>query len=329
MKILAVETSCDETGIAILKKDDKIEVLSHQLASQVNLHKEYGGVHPTLAIREHRKKLPFLLDRALKEANHPKLDYLAVTIGPGLEPCLWTGIEFVKTLSIALNKKVIPVNHIEAHILVTLMNRDLKDALPALALIVSGGHTQLILVKEIGQYEIIGETRDDAAGECFDKTARIIGLPYPGGPAISEVAKEDKQANIDLPRPMINSKNYDFSFSGLKTAVLYDHRDRTKKPDTYTEAMAFEIQEAIKDVLVSKTVAASQEFDVKSVILGGGVSANKRLREELKKNLSLPLLKVSPSLATDNGIMIGVAALLHPERATIWSELKADANLRV
>lgn len=325
MKILSIETSCDETGVAVLEKKDKIKVLTNELASQVELHKQHGGVHPTIAIREHRKKLPILLERALE----PSLDYLAVTVGPGLEPCLWAGIEFIKVVAISLDLPVIPVNHIEAHILTPLMNKSIEKFLPAVALIVSGGHTQLVLVKDVGEYKILGRTRDDAAGECFDKTARIIGLPYPGGPAIASEASNGNKLNIELPRPMKNTENYDFSFSGLKTAVLYYHKEQTDKSEEYISSMSFAIQEAINDVLIHKTAKASKDFSVKSVILGGGVSANKDLRKKMKEKLNVPLLTTSPALATDNGVMIGVSAFFNENKAVHWSKLKADANLSI
>ena len=204
MNILAIETSCDDTAIALIEvKNKKFKILSNIVSSQIEIHKKWGGVYPSLAKREHIKNLPIVLKKALKK----KPDAIAVTIGPGLEPCLWTGINFAKDLAKKLSLPVIPTNHIEAHILVNFIEK--KPELPAIALVVSGGHTQIILVKDIGKYKILGETRDDAAGECFDKTARILGLGYPGGPAIAKAASLcTKPGSIQLPRPMIHTKDY-------------------------------------------------------------------------------------------------------------------------
>ncbi len=229
MIILAIETSCDDTCIAIAEiRNSKFEIRSNIVSSQVKIHAKYGGVFPSLAKREHQKNLPIVLRKALREAKNPKIDVIAATVGPGLEPCLWTGINFAKELAEKMNLPIIPINHIEAHILVNFINRgstSLKlKIFPAICLVVSGGHTQLILMKGIGKYRILGETRDDAAGECFDKIARILRLGYPGGPVISKLAKSASDrgsTSLKLPRPMIYQKNYDFSFSGLKTAVLY------------------------------------------------------------------------------------------------------------
>ncbi|MFA4998615.1 MAG: tRNA (adenosine(37)-N6)-threonylcarbamoyltransferase complex transferase subunit TsaD, partial [Candidatus Paceibacterota bacterium] len=230
MIILGIDTSCDDTCIAILEsKSGCFKILSNIISSQVKLHQKYGGVYPALAKREHIKNLPLVFKKAQKEAGGPKIDYIAVTMGPGLEPCLWQGINFAQDLANNLKLPIIPVNHIEAHILVNFINNNLKNVFPAVCLVISGGHTQLILMKGFGKYQILGETCDDAAGECFDKTARILGLGYPGGPLISSLAEKDNSFSIKLPRPMISHKNYDFSFSGLKTAVLYDFKNRTDK----------------------------------------------------------------------------------------------------
>jgi N6-L-threonylcarbamoyladenine synthase len=262
MQILAIETSCDDTCIAILKIENyELKILSNIVSSQVKLHAKYEGVYPALAKREHQKNLPIVLKKALKKARNPKIDLIAVTIGPGLEPCLWQGVNFAKNLSVKLKKPLIPVNHIEAHILANFVRenskfegyptgskqRNSKFRFPAICLVVSGGHTQLILMKNFGKYKILGETRDDAAGECLDKVARILGLGYPGGPAIAaEAAKfeiRNPKFEISLPRPMIYQKNYDFSFSGLKTAVLYDFKSRSlkvRKSKKYIQEMAAE-----------------------------------------------------------------------------------------
>jgi len=310
MNILAIETSCDDTCIAIVSFSKKgYKVLSNIVSSQVELHKKYGGVYPALAKREHEKNLPLVLEKALKKAKNPKIDKVAVTIGPGLDPCLWTGVNFVKTLGYP----IIPVNHIEGHLLVNKINK-----FPAMALIVSGGHTQLILVKGIGKYKILGETRDDAAGECFDKVARILGLGYPGGEKIYKKAKSFKgKTSLSLPRPMINQKNYDFSFSGLKTAVLYS------KVKNKAEACK-EVQQAIIDVLVKKTIKAMRDYRIDTLILGGGVSANKELRRQFKKQVK-ELIVPDPKFSTDNAVMIALAAYYKKPKKNI----KPDANLRI
>ncbi|NQU82647.1 MAG: tRNA (adenosine(37)-N6)-threonylcarbamoyltransferase complex transferase subunit TsaD, partial [Parcubacteria group bacterium] len=218
---------------------------------------------------------------------------------------------------------------IEAHILINFLEQDVE--LPAIALIVSGGHTQLILVKKIGKYEIIGETRDDAAGECFDKTARILGLDYPGGPEIAKKATKESNMKIEMPRPMLHTKDYDFSFSGLKTAVLYDYKKRPKKQrqsQEYIIAMAKEIQQSIIDVLIKKTLKAVEEYKVKTVLLGGGVTANSELRKQFKEQLSedIEFLVPEKGLSTDNAVMIGLTALLRPNSKKI---IKAQGNLRI
>jgi len=359
-RILGIETSCDDTGIAVLEvKNKKLNILSNVIASQIDVHQEYGGVYPSLAKREHEKNLPITLQKALGNIDLESINAIAVTFGPGLSPCLWTGVNFAKELAKKWNVPLIPVDHIEAHLLVSLLDHE-KNIFPAIALIVSGGHTQLVLVKDIGKYKIIGETRDDAAGECFDKTARILGLPYPGGP---EIAREAKKTNFEnrgartrrspelvegrrgetiskisfskpqLPRPMLHTKDYDFSFSGLKTAVLYYHQAQPKKVQNskkYIQEMAAEIQQAIIDVLVSKTLKAAQEYKIKTVILGGGVAANTELRKQFAEKIQLVV--PPPKLSTDNGAMIAVAGYynwLRKKYTKNYESVKADPNVRI
>lgn len=386
MKVLGIETSCDETGAAILeKKGENIKVLSNVVASQVKLHEKYGGVFPALAKREHQRNLAPVLKEALKNSGllmlnaefqmpnkcqtakcqnlekilardetfskttksflqkykKPAVDAIAVTAGPGLEPCLWQGINFAKALGIWWNLPVIPINHIEGHLLASSIDGSALK-FPLLSLIVSGGHTQLILAKNFGKYKIIGETRDDAAGECFDKTARILGLSYPGGPAISAAAAKNKDAgktkyDIKLPRPMLYNNDYDFSFSGLKTAVLYDFKKRAskiKKSTAYIEAMSAEIQQAIIDILVKKTLRAGKDFHAKTIILGGGVAANQELRQQLKAKIGkcLPSVDfcVPPiSFCLDNAAMIALAGFHHLGKKPQWQKIKANGNLRI
>ncbi|MBI2577529.1 MAG: tRNA (adenosine(37)-N6)-threonylcarbamoyltransferase complex transferase subunit TsaD [Candidatus Wildermuthbacteria bacterium] len=361
MRILGIETSCDDTGIAILESSEELDfvILSNVIASQISLHKEYGGVYPTLAKREHEKNLPITLSRALKETgldkNNPKLDAIAITYGPGLSPCLWTGIVFAQNLAEQWKVPLIPVDHIEAHLLIALLSNENSKFLisnfqtnsslfPSVALIVSGGHTQLIVVRNIGKYEIIGETRDDAAGEAFDKTARILGLEYPGGPAIATEATKFEIRNskfeIKLPRPMIRTKDYDFSFSGLKTAVLYDYQSRSareRKSKDYIQEMAHEIQAAIVEVLVAKTMRAAKQFRAKSIIIGGGVAANDELRRQLQLAISswqstIAFLAPSPTLSTDNGAMIAITGLVkfrNGEYIDPSTPIEAKPNLRL
>ncbi len=345
MIILGIETSCDDTCVAIVEvkgqKKPKFRILSNIVSSQVEIHRKYGGVYPTLAKRAHEKNLPLVLKQALEGAKLlPKdIDAVAVTVGPGLEPCLWVGVNFAKNLAKKWKKPIIPVNHIESHILANWLKISEKLSrikFPAICLVVSGGHTQIILMKGVGKYKILCETRDDAAGECFDKTARILGLPYPGGPAIAaEAAKSGReQFSATLPRPMIYQKNYDFSFSGLKTAVLY-HSKQTKKTKKYIQQMASEIQQAIIDVLVRKTIKAAKDFKVKTIILGGGVTANNELRKQFKEKIkkdipNIQYLTPNIQFCTDNAAMTAVAGYYNKNQATKnWKDIKANANIKL
>jgi len=346
MIILGVETSCDDTCLALLEaKRGKFKTLVNFVSSQAKLHAKYGGVFPSLAKREHQKNLPLLFNKIKEGVSLSKIRLIGVSAGPGLEPCLWTGINFAKNLAQELKLPLVPVNHIEAHILINFLKikpLERPSFFPAIALIVSGGHTQLILMKKIGGYKILGETRDDAAGECLDKTARILGLEYPGGPAIARMAKEFKKNKIkqafSLPRPMISQKNYHFSFSGLKTAVLYLVKDLTKgkkKPEKEKIiAISREIQQAVIDVLLTKTIKAAKEFKAKSVIVGGGVSANQELRRQFRKELKkkVPLVRIlfpEPKLSTDNALMTALSAYFHQKETITPRKLEAKANLRL
>jgi len=318
---LGIETSCDDTGIAVIRasKQGSFKILSNVVSSQVKVHKKYGGIVPNLAAREHLKNIEPCLKESLKQAKTKMqdIDLIAVTKGPGLIPSLLIGTNFAKALAYKYKKPIVPINHIQAHILAV----NQKIELPAIALTVSGGHTQLILIKK-DKYKIIGETRDDAAGECFDKVAKLLKLKYPGGPEISKQAEKCKKSNIELPRPMINQKNYDFSFSGLKTAVLY----KTQKNKYKTSEMAKEAQQAIIDVLISKTKKAEKEYKAKTVILAGGVAANKELRKQLKKQVK-SLLIPDFKLCTDNGAMVAMAGYFNKNKTK--TNFKADANLRI
>jgi len=362
MKILGIDTSCDDTCISLLKIQN-FEIISNVVSSQVKLHAKYGGVYPSLAKREHQKNLPIVFKKATKGIDTSKtelpfmeakvkmktkssspIDLIGVTIGPGLEPCLWTGVNFAKELAEKLKKPLILVNHIEAHIMANWLKpiRQIQNLFPAICLVVSGGHTQLILMRDIGKYELVGETRDDAAGECFDKAARILGLGYPGGPIISKLAKKinnGSRTSIILPRPMMYQKNYDFSFSGLKTAVLYDFRSRSskiRKSKEYIRSMCAEIQQAIIDVLIHKTLkAAKNYYKVKSIILGGGVVANTELRKQFKEKIEKELKNVKffipeTEFCTDNAAMVAITAFFNQKKKTKnWKKIKANANLRI
>ena len=338
MIILAIETSCDDTCVAVIKasgkKKPRFKILSNIISSQVEIHKKYGGVYPILAKREHQKNLPVVLEKALKKAKKPKIDLIAVTVGPGLEPCLWVGVNFAKNLAQDWNLPIVPVNHIEAHILVNFQFSPavsgIQKIFPAVCLVVSGGHTQLILMKDFGKYKILGETRDDAAGECFDKIARILGLGYPGGPAIAAAAAKitnyKLQITNKLPRPMINQKNYDFSFSGLKTAVLYGYKNQPIKE------MCKEVQQAIIDVLIKKTIKATKDFGAKTIILGGGVAANNELRKQFIENCKLKIencrfLVPAKNLCTDNAVMTAIAGYFGKPKN--WRKIKANANIKL
>ena len=360
INLLAIETSCDDTAVAAViafvdkNKLKKFEVVSSKISSQVALHAGYGGVYPTLAKREHQKNLPQVFKEATKGIDVKSLDFFAVTTGPGLDPCLWTGINFVQELMGGEKKPAIPVNHVEAHILANFLTKktgetgfsgeaDFQKNLPAVCLVVSGGHTILFKMDKIGRYKLLGGTRDDAAGECFDKTARILGLGYPGGAAIATQAlrwtkRKNKTLKIALPRPMINQKNFDFSFSGLKTAVLYYHRSQkpeVAKSTEYLEAMSHEIQQAIVDVLVAKTIRAAKEFKTKSIIIGGGVAANEKLRKTfqiLAKKEKIILLIPSVKYCGDNAAMIAVAGYFVARRGEAVAspgDLRSEPNLNI
>jgi N6-L-threonylcarbamoyladenine synthase len=294
-------------------------------------------------ILEREPELQKQLILFLEKYEKPNVDLIAVTNGPGLEPCLWVGVNFSKARSYIWNIPIIPVNHIEGHILVNLIDLPAQAGNPeikftAIALVVSGGHTQIILVKGIGKYKILGETRDDAAGECFDKCAKILGLGYPGGPIISKLAQGIETKRL-LPRPMIGTKDYDFSFSGLKTAVLYADRKVENKNAEYKKQMSAEIQQSIIDVLIKKTIKAVRDFNAKSLILGGGVSANQELKKQFAYKLEnetpdIKLFSPKPNLSADNALMVAITAFYHlptgrQAKKIGWKNISADGNLRI
>ncbi|MFA6340999.1 MAG: tRNA (adenosine(37)-N6)-threonylcarbamoyltransferase complex transferase subunit TsaD [Candidatus Paceibacterota bacterium] len=380
MIILGIETSCDETAVCLIEAEkDSVKILGNQLYSQVELHKQYGGVFPMMAKREHAKNLVPLLEKCLKESKlfilkkneiprekirkilekendlfsefveliekieRPNIDAIVVTNGPGLEPALWVGVVFAKALSLAWDIPVFPVNHMEGHIYVAALvgskteYKFKKIRYPAIALLVSGGHTQIVLVKEQLEHEIIGNTRDDALGEAFDKVARILGLPYPGGPEISKLAEKErvehpnKITSYPLPRPMIHSHDLNFSFSGIKTAVLYTVQKIPKLTDEIRQEIAKEFEDAVVEVIVKKTKEALEQYGAESLIIGGGVSANKKIRDDFAKiteELGLELMIPEISTSTDNAFMIAIAGYLNiisgkkPE-----TDFKAEGNL--
>jgi N6-L-threonylcarbamoyladenine synthase len=393
MKILAIETSCDETAVAILetagsKRDPKFRVRSNIVSSQMKLHAKFGGVVPNLARREHERNLVPIAIAALKEGGLykraprksapdkkklrldtllnresellaqfkksiiplalPDIDAIAVTYGPGLAPALWVGVNFARALSYLWDKPLIPVNHMAGHFYSALIRynslpsedaRFRKIKFPTLALLVSGGHTELVLVSGHSKFRIIGQTLDDAAGEAFDKVARMLRLGYPGGPAISQAAIGKNKSTYKLPyafpRPMLAHKNYNFSFSGLKTSVLYLLRDEVKKYSRaiMRSAISREFQNAVVEVLVTKTIRAAKEFGVHTVTLGGGVAANALLRQRLADELAQQLPQVSfiapeLSMTGDNALMIALAAYFCGKKKA-WSRVQADANLQL
>ena len=351
MKILSIETSCDDTGIAIVEiNDSSITILSNIVNTQT-IHEGYGGVFPAMAKREHIKNIPDVYAEACVMAGlsqeNPEIQYIAVTVGPGLEPSLWVGITFAIELSKKLQVPIIPVNHMEGHLLSSLLPTyelqkkiDLR-AMPenAISLLVSGGHTQLIEIKNTTQYKIIGTTVDDAVGEAFDKVARMLGLPYPGGPAISKLAdagrKQGIASSISFPRPMLHSKDFNFSFSGLKTAVLYHIRDNPLQNEEDKISIAREFEDAAIEVIIKKTIRAIQETGSTHLLLGGGVAANTHLQNELEKagtEANFAIYYPVKQITGDNALMIAMAGYsnLKTTKPTFdYENLKANGNLKL
>ena len=350
--ILAIETSCDETAISVLRSSKGLlSILSNEVSSQAKLHAKWGGVVPNLAAREHVKNITPIFELALKNAGSKmeNIDLIAVTEGPGLIPALMVGNNFAKTLAYLLNKPLLGIHHIEGHIYANMVGLDKKIKFPILCLIVSGGHTQLVLMKNHLKYAIVGQTLDDAVGEAFDKVARILGIGYPGGPIVSKYAAEYDIQNtiykIQLPRPMLNKQGFNFSFSGLKTAVLYETKKHLDllKDKKYISAVCHEFQQATIDVLVSKTIRAAEKFEPKTIVLAGGVSANAELRKQLGEAIKNNLPNVyycipDLSLTGDNAAMIGSAAAFRwqkmseaQKKKTLngWKTLQPDASLKL
>ncbi|HXK38527.1 MAG TPA: tRNA (adenosine(37)-N6)-threonylcarbamoyltransferase complex transferase subunit TsaD [Candidatus Paceibacterota bacterium] len=412
MKILGIETSCDESAVCLIdaqgdlpaqagfKNDFRFQVLGNALISQIAIHAQYGGVFPNLAKREHSRNLVPLLQQVMEQDSgnqkseirnqnvmqkskieemrdilsrepelyaqlsvflqnntRPAINAIAVTVGPGLEPALWVGINFARALSLVWSIPIVAVNHMEGHIIMSLVDFNsvhnpntsfLSEVLglktirfPMLSLLISGGHTELVLSKKFQDYQILGATRDDAVGEAFDKVARLLGLPYPGGAELSrlaEVARKYREASprgINLPRPMLHDDSLDFSFAGLKTAVLRIVEANSPLTDEMQFMIAREFEDAVTDVLVGKTIRACDEYGVQTVVVGGGVSANTHIRLRLAGALAeagLPPPLVSPpEFATDNALMIALAGYFRAAKKEFSkpAELRASGNLRL
>ena len=311
MIVLGVESSCDETGLALY--DTEQGLLAHALHSQVEMHAEYGGVVPELASRDHIRRVLPLTENVLKTANITlqDIDAIAYTQGPGLSGALLVGTSFAESLAFSLQIPTINVHHLEGHLLAPLLEAN-PPAFPFVALLVSGGHSQLMRVDGIGEYELLGDTLDDAAGEAFDKTAKLLGLGYPGGPALSKLAQSGK-ARFKLPRPLLNSGDLNFSFSGLKTAVLTLVNQHQPLDAATTADIAWEFQEAVTEILTLKCMTALRETGLDNLVVSGGVGANSKLREKLNAATKRKLCKVSyPRLefCTDNGAMIAFAGAM-------------------
>lgn len=333
INVLAIETSCDETAAAVVRNGR--EVRSNIISSQIELHKIYGGVVPEIASRKHIEKINQVIEEALSaaETSLDDIDVIGVTYGPGLVGALLVGVAEAKAISFAAKKPLIGVHHIEGHIAANYIeHKQLKP--PFLCLIVSGGHTHLVLVKDYGEFKIIGKTRDDAAGEAFDKVARAIGLGYPGGPKIDKLSREGNPNAIMFPRAHIEGAPYDFSFSGLKSAVLnYLNSLEMKREEINRADVAASFQEAVVDVLVSRTILAAKEFRMKSVAIAGGVAANSALQKAMSKACAengLDFYCPSPVYCTDNAAMIGAAAYYEYVKGNYSGlDLNAVPNLRI
>jgi N6-L-threonylcarbamoyladenine synthase len=341
MRILAIESSCDETAVAVLSGEGEKLILEHSLVrSQIDIHAEYGGVVPEVAAREHLEML-FPMLKKLVPRDGEGIDAVAVTVGPGLAPALRVGVEAGKMLAHAWNKPFVPVCHLEGHIYASWLNREKPPQFPALSLIVSGGHTELVYMTAHGVFERLGETIDDAAGEAFDKVAKMLGLGYPGGPKVAELAEKGDPKAFDFPRAMMK-EGFNFSFSGLKTSVLYTLRKNEEKlaDEQFKADIAASFQEAVVDVLTEKTRQAAQflhaqsDRGINSLILAGGVAANLALRErltELSKELKMPLYLPDFQFSLDNAAMIAAAGYFRAMSGHVADPLtvKADPNMDI
>ena len=319
MLVLGIESSCDETGIALY--DSAAGLLAHTLYSQVAMHAEYGGVVPELASRDHIRRVVPLLRETLGQAGRTldAVDAIAYTRGPGLSGALLVGCAFAEALGVAIDKPTLPVHHLEGHLLSPLLSRD-PPTFPFVALLVSGGHTQLMRVTGVGDYELLGETLDDAAGEAFDKSAKLLGLPYPGGALLSKLAEQGQSGVYKLPRPMLHTPDLNFSFSGLKTAVLTLVREQDELTETFKADAACAFQEAIVEVLLKKSLKALTQTGLDQLVVAGGVGANQQLRSTLNSEAKRKRFRVYyPELefCTDNGAMIALAGCLRLQSGSL------------
>ena len=320
MLVLAIETSCDDTGAAVVRGGR--EILSNVVSSQISVHQKYGGVVPELASRKHIESIVPVVSEALAEAKIGlgDIEGIAVTNGPGLVGSLLVGLSFAKSVSFATGIPLVGINHIEGHLGAIFLEKN-RPRFPFVGLVVSGGHTSLYRVDGFGQLKRLGQTRDDAAGEAFDKVAKLLGLGYPGGPVIDQLSRDGDPTAIHFPRPALSKKSFDFSFSGLKTAVVNYVKANPEPaggyPDDRMRDLAASFQEAVIDVLVKKTIQAARHEDVKRVVLCGGVAANHRLRKRMREEASQEKINVhlpSPSLCTDNAAMVGVVGYEYLKR---------------
>jgi N6-L-threonylcarbamoyladenine synthase len=326
MITLGIETSCDETAVALF--DSNKGLIGESVFSQIDLHSEYGGVIPELASRDHCKKIIQIYKHALGSIDPAEIDYVAYTAGPGLLGALLIGENFAQGLALSLNKPLIPVNHLEAHLMAPFLDEE-KVEFPFLTLLVSGGHSLIIDVQGLNQYKILGQSRDDAVGEAFDKVAKLIGLGYPGGPEIERVAQDGDSMAFNFPQPMLHSSDYDFSFSGLKTAVLYAVQDIEEINSQIQADIAASFQHAATEVLIKKITKALEDTGRESIVLAGGVAANKLLRSKislLKSKLNVDVLYPPLSHCTDNAAMIAYLGSMKVDEAT--SSLASHAKPR-